>query len=65
MDILMIILSVVVGLALLGRIFPKFGHRVFGWHYVTKIGKFDGASHHGVCDYCGKKCLQDSNGDWF
>lgn len=35
-----------------------------GWHSCTENG-FDGVSFHGICKYCGRKCLQDSNGDWF
>ena len=36
-----------------------------GWHKVKKIIEFDGASYHGICDRCGKECMQDSQGGWF
>ncbi len=35
-----------------------------GWHKVTNIIGYDGCSNHGVCDRCGKECLQDSQGGW-
>lgn len=25
----------------------------------------DGCSNYGICKYCGAKCLQDSQGNWF
>ena len=34
------------------------------WHNCDKQ-EFDGVSRHGVCKYCGAKCLQDSQGNWF
>lgn len=52
-------------LIMIAHIFPKVGHRLFGWHKVTQISGFDGASSHGTCTICGKDCMQDSNGDWF
>ncbi|MGI9143607.1 MAG: hypothetical protein ACR2IJ_10515 [Fluviibacter sp.] len=65
MEYLMIFLAVIFIFGIIGKIFPKFGHRVFKWHYVSNIDGFDGASNFAKCDYCGKKVLQDSNGDWF
>jgi hypothetical protein len=63
------ILSIVVGTlmftALLGTIFPKLGHKVFGWHTVNTVDSFDGASVHGTCTVCHKDCMQDSQGNWF
>ena len=36
-----------------------------GWHKrPIRIG-FDGASHNGKCPRCGKRVLQDSQGNWF
>ena len=40
------------------------GHDILGWHDCDETG-FDGASATGTCKYCGKKCLQDSQGNWF
>ncbi len=42
----------------------RLGHDVLGWHDCDATG-FDGASFTGTCKYCGKKCLQDSQGNWF
>lgn len=38
--------------------------KYLGWHNCDKQ-EFDGASWHGICKYCGAKCLQDSQGNWF
>lgn len=35
-----------------------------GWYNCSKQ-EFDGVNWHGVCKYCGTKCLQDSQGNWF
>lgn len=35
-----------------------------GWHKCNKEN-FDGISNIGYCKNCGKKCLQDSQGNWF
>lgn len=43
----------------------KLGHRVFGWHYVNGNIGFNGCSLTGTCSGCGKKVLQDSQGNWF
>jgi hypothetical protein len=36
------------------------------WHrpHSMDVG-FDGASAHSNCKYCGRKVLQDSQGNWF
>lgn len=34
------------------------------WH-KCEISGFDGVSFEGQCKYCGKMCLQDSQGNWF
>lgn len=34
------------------------------WHKCNKE-EFDGASYVGHCKYCGARCLQDSQGNWF
>ena len=50
---------------LLGTIFrKKIGHDILGWHDCDIEGN-DGCSNVGTCKYCGKKCLQDSQGNWF
>ena len=36
-----------------------------GWHKADTITEFDGASLHGVCKWCGKEVMQDSQGNWF
>lgn len=36
-----------------------------GWHKAPEHYSFDGASNVGKCPRCGKKVLQDGNGDWF
>lgn len=43
----------------------KFFCKFPGWHKAPLKQGFDGASFHGKCPRCGKKVLQDSNGDWF
>jgi hypothetical protein len=48
-----------------GKIFrKKIGHDILGWHDCDIEGN-DGCSNVGTCKYCGKKCLQDSQGNWF
>lgn len=42
----------------------KVGHDILGWHDCEIEGN-DGCSNIGTCKYCGKKCLQDSQGNWF
>ena len=40
----------------------------FDWHYVTKKSmddRFDGCSLHSRCTRCGKKVIQDGQGNWF
>lgn len=34
------------------------------WHNCEVLGN-DGCSNYGICKYCGAKCLQDSQGNWF
>jgi len=53
------------GLCVLGLIFRKsIGHDILGWHSCDVEGH-DGASFTGTCKYCGKKCMMDSQGNWF
>lgn len=52
-------------LLLASTVFRKrWGHDILGWH-DCEIDGFAGASFTGTCKYCGKKCLQDSQGNWF
>lgn len=48
----------------LGKVFPRLGHRLFGWH-VCDATDFDGCSLTGRCRICGKDCMMDSQGNWF
>ena len=41
------------------------GHKLFGWHSVRQVADFDGLSFSGYCEICEKRCLMDSNGEWF
>ena len=43
----------------------RWGHDILGWHDCGDGDGFDGASFTGRCRYCGKRCLQDSQGNWF
>ena len=62
--IIIILFAVLLILLITGCIFPRVGHAIFGWHHCDPSG-FDGASMTGTCKYCGKECLQDSQGNWF
>ena len=38
----------------------------FGWHNGSGgTQSFDGCSVHAICGKCGKKVMQDSQGNWF
>lgn len=45
--------------------FRKFLCNVLGWHKPKDEVYFDGCSFVSVCRFCGKKILQDSQGNWF
>lgn len=63
--VLLGIASCAIVLCMLGFVFRKsIGHDILGWHDCDATG-FDGASATGTCKYCGKECLQDSQGNWF
>lgn len=36
-----------------------------GWHRVPQRSHFDGVSNVGWCARCNRRCLQDSQGNWF
>lgn len=60
-----IIFFVLVGLFISPFVFRKrIGHDLLGWHDCEPSGT-DGVSATGICKYCGQKCLQDSQGNWF
>lgn len=69
----MIMYFVVVGLlflsllilALLNKHLPIWFCHKMGWHLAPIAQKFDGCSFSGDCPRCGKKVLQDSQGNWF
>lgn len=62
--VIVVCVLVLIALLTLGTIFPRLGHALFGWHCCDMSG-FDGCSATGTCKYCGKKCLMDSQGNWF
>lgn len=47
--------------------FQKFYyHGLLGWHTPDDFPQqFDGCSIHATCKYCGKKIMQDGQGNWF
>ena len=45
--------------------FKWFYHGVLGWHEPKDEEKYDGCSYTSVCKYCGKRIMQDSQGNWF
>lgn len=42
-----------------------FYHDILGWHKPNKKQSFDGCSFHATCKHCGKRIMQDSQGNWF
>ena len=44
----------------IGNFFDKY----LKWHSCETLGN-DGCSNYGICKYCGVRCLQDSQGNWF
>lgn len=42
----------------------KFFDKYLKWHSCEILGN-NGCSNYGICKYCGAKCLQDSQGNWF
>lgn len=44
-----------------------FYHDILKWHAPDPKAsvKFDGASFHTYCKYCGKEIMLDSQGNWF
>lgn len=52
-------------LNLFNKYLPKWFCDNMGWHLEPPHKKFDGCSSYGICPRCGKKVLQDSQGNWF
>lgn len=42
-----------------------FYHGLLGWHKPDGKMSFDGANICSRCRFCGKKIMQDSQGNWF
>lgn len=70
---MIILKGILLGIVVLASIFSIIGCfsssewfcTVMSWHRApAKVG-FDGISLNGVCPRCGKKVLQDSQGNWF
>jgi hypothetical protein len=41
---------------------------ILDWHKVSFPNPktyFDGVSFHGKCERCGRRCMRDSQGNWF
>ena len=49
---------------LLGKI-RKFMCEVLGWHKPADKIVYDGCNRGSICRYCGKRIIQDSQGNWF
>jgi len=62
------ILSILIFMILI-RVFNKFLPvwfcKILGGHIAPTKQGFDGCSKNGICPRCGKKVLQDSQGNWF
>ena len=46
----------------------KLTHDLLGWHQPIKGSEYlphMDISLHAICKYCGKRILQDSQGNWF
>lgn len=70
----LVILGVLVGILLLSLLWyvtghPKvmkyIAHDMFGWHKPTEFIYKEGINTISTCKYCGKKIIQDSQGNWF
>jgi hypothetical protein len=51
--------------AIINKYLPKWFCDKMGWHLEPDLQGFDGCSFNGTCPRCGKKVLQDSQGNWF
>lgn len=48
-----------------GKFFKFLYHDILGWHTPNDKLSFDGHSIGSKCNVCGKRILQDSQGNWF
>ena len=48
-----------------GMVFNKIYHDYLEWHIPTNEQRFDVLSMCSTCRFCGKRILQDSQGNWF
>ena len=68
-----LVISIVLLIGMIGTVvmYFKFGwlkffyHDVMGWHIPIEEVGFDGCSFISKCKFCGKKIMQDSQGNWF
>ena len=49
----------------INKFLPRWFCDHFGWHIAPKEQNFDGCSFTGTCPRCGRKILQDGQGNWF
>lgn len=42
-----------------------FYHGILGWHKPDDKVSFNGCSFCSTCQFCGKRIMQDSQGNWF
>lgn len=49
----------------LNRWLPKWACGWLGWHLPPKTQEFNGCHFTGPCPRCGRRMLQDSQGNWF
>ena len=63
--IVMLVSLVLVLTAIFNNKLPVWFCHKMGWHLAPKKMGFDGCSFTGECPRCGKKVLQDSQGNWF
>ena len=52
-------------LTILNRFLPRWFCDKLGWHLAPREVGFDGANVKGICPRCGKRVMQDSQGNWF
>ena len=72
-DLIQLILTLIIGgfavimliLGMLNKYLPKWFCDKLGWHLAPKEQGFDGCSFTGTCPRCGKKVMQDGQGNWF
>ena len=51
---------------LMTGLFKWFYHDVLEWHLpISESERFKGISNCAVCKHCGKRIMQDSQGNWF